>query len=386
MFPTLLEIPTGDTSVGVHTYGMFIVLAFSAAFLLVHSRAARVGIHPDRLILNYLAAAVGGLLGARVLYVASVVFGTGGTFLLGFAFLSLWAVGGAIWARQRADRGGQLATPMLASLGGTAVLGLGLLAVQGQLATATEFLVQVVSLGSGGFAIYGGVLGGAVAVLLTSQAMGLNGWKAADLAAPAVLLGMSVGRLGCFFAGCCHGAVAPIGADPTALLPDGLLHGQVWLSGVYPFVTLEFHDGVGRLLHQPLFPTQLLEFTLNGLLAATLAWLWTRRRFDGQIAALALIVQPPARILSEALRADERGYAFTFPVSSDIAYYFPGMTQAGESMGSEMGLTTSQTFGLGMMLLGVALLIWRRKAGREPEVEPVVGASGEVLVDDLLAE
>ncbi len=384
MFPTLLDIQTGDTSVGVHTYGMFIVLAFSAAFLLVHARAARVGIHPDRLVINYLAAAAGGLLGARVLYTASVVFGTGLSFLLGGAFLAAWAVVGAVWARQRADEGGSGVLPMLASMGFTALVALVVLAVQGQLASAWDFVVQVVSLGTGGFAIYGGVLGGAVAVLLLSQAMGLNGWKAADLAAPAVLLGMSVGRLGCFFAGCCHGAVAPIGADPTGVLPEGLLHGQIWLSSVFPFVTLEFHDGVGRLLHQPLYPTQLLEFTLNGLLAAALAWAWSHRRFDGQIAALALIVQPPARMLSEAFRADERGYAFTFPVSDTVADWFPGMTRAGDVMGAVMGFTTSQTFGFGMMLLGVALLVFRRHAGREPEVEQVV--DGTVIVDDLIAE
>jgi phosphatidylglycerol:prolipoprotein diacylglycerol transferase len=383
MFPTLIEIGDGTSPVGVHTYGMFIVLAFSAAFLLVHFRAARVGIHPDRLVINYLAAAVGGLLGARVLYTASVVFGTGLSFLLGGAFLAGWAVAGTIWARRQAESGGSGLVPVLASIGGTAVLALGALALQGQLAVAADFAVQVVSLGSGGFAVYGGVLGGAVAVLLLSQAMGLNGWKAADLAAPAVLLGMSVGRLGCFFAGCCHGAVAPIGDDPTGLLPEGLLHGQVWLSSVFPFVTLEFHDGVGRLLHQPLYPTQLLEFSLNGVLAGLLAWRWLHRRFDGEIAALALIVQPPARMLSEAFRADERGYAFTFSVSDTVASIFPGMTRAGESMGAEMGFTTSQTFGFGMMLLGVALLVMRRNAGREPEVE-VVPDGG--LADELLAE
>ena len=65
MWPTLYQAPGG---MAVHTYGLFILLAFCSAFLLTHWRVHKVGYHPDRLIPLYVAAAVGGLLGGRILY------------------------------------------------------------------------------------------------------------------------------------------------------------------------------------------------------------------------------------------------------------------------------------------------------------------------------
>jgi len=383
MYPTLIEIPGAGANVGIHTYGMFIVLAFSAAFLMVHRRAARVGIHPDRLLLNYLAAGVGGMLGARALYTASVVFGTGGAFLFGGVFLGSWAVLVAALAR-RAAEGDEVKLWQVAA--GSALI---TVAVAGAASVATgnqdvvvRYVTEVFSLASGGFAIYGGVVGGAVAVMILCQFMGINGWKAADLAAPAVIFAMGVGRMGCFFAGCCHGVVADVGAHPMPVLPEGMLGGQIWISDVFPFVTTEFHTGVGRLLHEPLYPTQMAAVVVLGSLGMFLYWLWKYRSFDGQIAALALILEPPTRILLEAYRADERGYAFTWPVSEELAAWFPGMTQAGENMGLEMGLTTSQTLGLGAMALGFGLLVLRRDAGRDEEVE----IDDDPLLDELLAE
>jgi len=385
MYPTLIEIPSGGTNVGIHTYGMFIVLAFSVAFLMVHRRAARVGIHPDRLLLNYLAAGVGGMLGARALYTASVAFGTGGAFLLGGVFLGSWAVLVAALAARASD-GDEVKLWQVAagSLLITSVLGGGVAAATGNGAWVLQFLSEVFSATSGGFAIYGGVIGGAVAVMVLCQLLGIDGWKAADLAAPAVIFAMGIGRFGCFFAGCCHGVVADVGEHPMPVLPEGLLGGQIWLSDVFPFVTTEFHTGVGRLLHEPLYPTQMMAIVVLCALGAALYWAWGYRKFDGQVAAMALILEPPTRILLEAYRADQRGYAFTWPVSEDVARYFPGMTQAGPQMGMEMGLTTSQTLGLGAMVLGVLLLVLRWNAGRDDEVE--VHHDSDPLLDELIAE
>ena len=385
MYTTLIEIPGGGSQVGIHTYGMFIVLAFSVAFLMVHRRAARVGIHPDRLLLNYLAAGVGGLLGARALYTASVAFGTGGAFLLGGIFLGSWAVLLAAFARRAAE--GDEVKLWQVALGSsvvTALIGAGVAAATGNSSFVVDFVQQVFSPATGGFAIYGGVIGGAVAVMALCQVMGIDGWKAADLAAPAVIFAMGIGRFGCFFAGCCHGVVAEVGDDPMPLLPEGLLGGQIWISDVFPFVTTEFHTGVGRLLDQPLYPTQALAVVVLCSMGAFLYWAWQHRRFDGQMAALALIIEPPTRILLEAYRADERGYAFTWEVSEEVARYFPGMTQAGENMGMEMGLTTSQTLGLGAMALGVVLMAMRWSSGRDDEVE--AADAGDPLLDELIAE
>jgi len=384
MFPRLFETAPGT---GPGTYGLFIGLALSAAFLLVHLRAPRVGFHPDKMIVNYVAAAVGGLVGARFLYVLSVVGLDTPRVLQLLAVLTLYGVGVSLYANGRDWAQTQLLGVTFGGMAGLSALAVGVdfaVGGGGLVSAAGRFVTELVSTGQGGFAFYGGVIGGAIAVLFTCGLTGLNGWKAADLAAPAVVLGLGVGRMGCFFAGCCHGAVAPIGENPVGLVPEGTLHGQIWLSEVFPFVTLEFHDGVGRLLHETLYPTQLWSAVVGVSLAAFLAWFWTHRRFDGQVAALMLVLEPPTRAFIESFRADHRGYAITFEVSPSVASWLPGLTEAGSEMGATTaGLTTSQFLGGCMVVLGLVLLVVRRNAGREPEVS--AADAEEAMLDELIA-
>jgi phosphatidylglycerol---prolipoprotein diacylglyceryl transferase len=305
MWPTFYQIDSASGSMGLHSYGLLILLAFSAAFLMVHSRAQQVGFHPDRLLPVYIAAAFGGLLGARLLYLIAV---------------------------------------------------------------AKSFAPSAVFAG-GGFVYYGGVLGGAVAILFVTRQLGLASWKFLDVVAPALLIGLGIGRFGCFFAGCCHGAIAPEVAERTALLGEGVLHGQLWLQSSFPFLTLEFHDGVGRLLHQPLYPTQVWSAIIGLGLALGLHSAWSKRRFDGQLAAISLILEPLGRIFVEMFRADHRGYAVQWTAPGWIAEALPGMSRAGNQLGDAavIGLTTSQAIGAGMALCGVGILIFRRAEGVSEE-------------------
>ena len=338
MWPTLFEVQTAGQAIGVHTYGLMILAAFCGAFLLVHLRAQRIGLHPDRLLPVYVAAAVGGLLGGRILY-------------------SL-AVGGAAVV-ERTD---------------------GFFAALLALATDPSWLIS-----SGGFAVYGGVIGGALAVAAVARFLGILPWKLADIAAPAVLLGMGIGRFGCLFAGCCHGAEVEHFERTFGLLPEGFAGGQVWLSGQFPFVALEFasgNGGVSRLTDIPLYPTQLWAALILLVLAGLLSWVWENRRFDGQVAALAMMLEPLYRITVEAFRADHRGYALSWPVSPEVAAWFPsGMTQAGVQLGDgmTMGITTSQAIGLASLLGGIGIYVLRRKVGVAEEI-PV---EAEESLDDL---
>ena len=304
MLPTLFEVDINGYPFGIHPYGMFILLAFCSAFILAHYRALKVGIHPDRLAMVYVSAAVGGMSGGKILHAVAVA--------------------------------------------------------------PAETLADPMSLISGsGFVVYGGILGGAVAVAATAHLVGIPKWKLADLAAPAVIIGMSVGRIGCFFAGCCHGAVAPIGPHPTGLFPEGILHGQAWLSGVAPFLTLEFNDGVGAIHGEPLYPTQLWDMSLLMALVIFLNVLYRHRRFDGQIAAMALLIQPFIRIFTEAFRADPRGYLYATEVSAATAAWFPpGMKQAGGNVeGLIAGITTSQGIAMALLPVGIAIIWFQRNAG-----------------------
>ncbi len=64
---------------------------------------------------------------------------------------------------------------------------------------------EVFQIWKGGLAIYGGVIGGAVALLLYSLIHKKNFFAVADVVVPSLILGQAIGRIGCFFAGCCYG-------------------------------------------------------------------------------------------------------------------------------------------------------------------------------------
>ena len=91
---------------------------------------------------------------------------------------------------------------------------------------------------SPGLVFYGGPIGGFIAGALTARPLGVPFLKLADLMVPALPAAHAVGRLGCFFGGCCYGArwdgplavvypdhpfVAPLSRHPTPLYEAGLL-------------------------------------------------------------------------------------------------------------------------------------------------------------------
>ena len=58
----------------------------------------------------------------------------------------------------------------------------------------------------GGLTFYGGVLLAAPAGFLYARRRKLGALRAADLLAPALMIALAVGRIGCFLNGCCYGA------------------------------------------------------------------------------------------------------------------------------------------------------------------------------------
>lgn len=138
-----------------------------------------------------------------------------------------------------------------------------------------------------------GVVGSAAGVLLHLRLYPVPVRGLPDLVAPGIALSLGLSHAACFFAGCCSGAVAPTPSHPLGLLPASFSGGQVWLSTTFPFLTLEFHHGVGNN-GVPLYPTQLWAMCLWFPLAAWLSWRLPRRRFDGEVAAWALVLGSPA--------------------------------------------------------------------------------------------
>ena len=64
---------------------------------------------------------------------------------------------------------------------------------------------QFFEIWNGGLAILGGVIGGVIAVVLYCTIHKKNFLEVASIAAPSLILGQAIGRIGCFFAGCCYG-------------------------------------------------------------------------------------------------------------------------------------------------------------------------------------
>lgn len=86
---------------------------------------------------------------------------------------------------------------------------------------------QFFKIWEGGMAIYGGIIGGAIAVALFCLIHKKNFFDVADVAVPSLALGQCIGRIGCIFAGCCYGEVvtnSSLHFFPISMYVDGGWH------------------------------------------------------------------------------------------------------------------------------------------------------------------
>ncbi len=109
-------------------------------------------------------------------------------------------------------------------------------------------------------------------------------WKIADILAPSIALGSFFGRIGCLLNGCCYGRVCSL---PWAItFPAG--------HETHPF-------GAPAT---PVHPTEIYDGLLNLILYVFLAWLFRRRKFDGQVFASYLMIYAVFRSIAEYFRGD----------------------------------------------------------------------------------
>lgn len=173
----------------VYGYGLMIAIGIIAAYLTGEYRAKKYKLDADKVFYIVIWAVVGGLLGAKILYMITQIKEI-------------------------------IANPKL--------------------------LLDVTD----GFVVYGGIIGGILSAMLYCRIKKLPFLKYFDLLIPSVALAQGFGRIGCFLAGCCYGketqsaigitfhdsAYAPNGVSllPTQLISSGLnfLHFfvLVWLT------------------------------------------------------------------------------------------------------------------------------------------------------------
>ena len=216
-------------------YGIIVAVGFAVGAFVITKRAERFGILPDRAIDALIAATIGGIIGARLYY---VIFR---------------------WEMYSHD------------------------------------LITIFNLRLGGLAFYGGVIGGALGILLVCRWRGLKRLPLIDLFASAVLISLAIGRWGNFV------NVEAFGSNTTA--PWGMTG-----TAVVNYLTVNQHRlaglGIDVLPCTPVHPTFLYESLWNIVGFVLIALYIKRRRFDGEITLLFLGWYGLGRAFIEGMRID----------------------------------------------------------------------------------
>jgi phosphatidylglycerol:prolipoprotein diacylglycerol transferase len=157
----------------------------------------------------------------------------------------------------------------------------------------------------GGLVFYGGFIGAVLFSIWYMRRHKMPFFSYADAMAPTVAIGQALGRLGCFSAGCCWGGACDVHFALAARFPPESLAYQ--------------SQEAARVIAQgaastiPIHPTQLYEAFGCALLFFGLTLWRTRKRFNGELLALYLMLYAPLRAFVETFRGDEeRGPVFNF--------------------------------------------------------------------------
>jgi len=231
MYPTLIKIG----HISIYSYGVMVAAGFGISIYLASLRTPLFGVRKDDLLDCALYILIGGLAGARLLYVA-----------LNFGYFK--------------------ARPL-----------------------------EIFYLSQGGLAYYGAFLGGIAAGVIYVLKSGISFWDTADLLAPYIALGQSIGRIGCLLNGCCYGR--PVSDD-------------------FPFKVYFPQDHVAR------HPTQVYSSLILLALFAVLSMLQERRRFSGEIFLAYVFAYSFQRYFIEFLRGDNPAVVFGMTTSQLMSVLF----------------------------------------------------------------
>jgi phosphatidylglycerol:prolipoprotein diacylglycerol transferase len=182
-------------------------------------------------------------------------------------------------------------------------------------------ITDLVALWRGGIVSYGGFFGGALGGLIWARRRRIAAPRLGDAIMPALFLGQAFGRVGCLL----------VGDD----------YGKPW-DGPWA-VTFPAREGSlipPDLVGVPLHPSQLYLCLMNLVIFGSMAWLFARRRWDGQVLVTTMFLYALGRFLVEFTRGDD------------------------EARGYFGALSTAQWWSVATAAL--ALLLWLRLRGRTP--------------------
>ncbi len=229
----------------VRTYGVAIATAFLAAIFIARYLAKKSGVNPDYILDLGMYVLIGVIIGARLFYIIFY------------------------------DWSYYMAHPL-----------------------------KMFAIWEGGLVFYGGFFGGIAAGYYFLKKKKLAVLKIADMVGVALPLGLFFGRWGCFGYGCCYGKIAPKNFPFAIRFPA-----KNPMTGYTPAFEEHLHEGLLTLSDKfslPVYPTQLIS-SLNGLLIFTfLFFMYKRKKFEGQIAALSVMLYSVGRFLIEFLRVEPK--------------------------------------------------------------------------------
>ncbi len=214
------DIPIGPVT--IHMYGLMIALGFLSAYYLCVYRGRRRGLSEDILWGILCCAIVGGLIGTRLLYYI-------------VELPAIFKDPSILW----------------------------------------DF--------KNGYVVYGGIIGGVLAGFLYCRKKKVSFLKYFDLVMPAVALAQGLGRLGCFFAGCCYGRET-----------------DAWYG-------ITFRNSKFAPNNVKLIPTQLISSAGDFLICGILLFYAARNPRDGRVASAYLVLYGIGRFAVEFLRNDYHG-------------------------------------------------------------------------------
>jgi phosphatidylglycerol---prolipoprotein diacylglyceryl transferase len=176
-----------------------------------------------------------------------------------------------------------------------------------------------------GLVFYGGPLAAVPAAVIACGRLGVPVLKMADVAAPSLALGHSLGRMGCFLGGCCYG--------------------KPWDGPLAVVFTHPLAPAASPAL--PRHPVQLYESLFLMIATLTMLLLWPRSRGAGRLALGYVGAYALWRCSIEVLRGDVvRGYVI------------PGW------------VTTSQAISLAILPVAVAGIWWLARRARRAAAAP----------------
>ena len=223
MYPVLLKI--GKFS--IHTYGFFVALGFLTAILFAKHEAKRKGMDYEKIMDLCFYILLAAIIGSRLLYIAI-------------------------------NLGMFLSDPL-----------------------------EIFKIWNGGLVFYGGFIAALITLIVYLKKQKMPLWKTADIMAPSLALGHCIGRIGCFFAGCCYGKPCDLPwavtfTNPATLAPVGI----------------------------PLHPTQLYSSASNLIIFGMLLLFRRYQKFEGQLLLVYIFLYGIFRSIIETFRGDFRGNIF----------------------------------------------------------------------------